>query len=274
MKTSFFSRILIVIVLCIVVQPAPYSVQAVANFVVNSTENDDDANPGDGVCATSKGVCTLRAAIVEANQTPAVPENITFNIPGTAQSIIRTLTVPLPAIHSASINGMNLHNNTRIILKAGKLISQCLELVGNNGGTIQNFQIQDCWGMGISIATDNQNLTIANNIIVGNGGNGINIGSGNSGSIIIRGNYLGLTEDGLTAYANYSGVAMHLGILDDIQVIIGGSNSLDRNFISGSESPGVLIMGGAASSLVTIQGNYIGTNAAGDGAVPNAKQGI
>ena len=40
-----------------------------ATFVVNSLGGDDDANPGDGFCATSTGACTLRAAISEANTT-------------------------------------------------------------------------------------------------------------------------------------------------------------------------------------------------------------
>ncbi len=38
--------------------------------VVDSTGADPDAAPGDGVCATSKGDCTLRAAIEEANAYP------------------------------------------------------------------------------------------------------------------------------------------------------------------------------------------------------------
>ncbi|MFI5366072.1 MAG: choice-of-anchor Q domain-containing protein [Candidatus Binatia bacterium] len=38
-----------------------------ASFTVNSTADAPDAIPGDGVCATSSGACTLRAAIEEAN---------------------------------------------------------------------------------------------------------------------------------------------------------------------------------------------------------------
>ncbi len=38
-----------------------------ATFVVNSTTDAVDATPGDGVCATAGAVCTLRAAITEAN---------------------------------------------------------------------------------------------------------------------------------------------------------------------------------------------------------------
>ncbi len=38
-----------------------------ATFTVNSSADVVDANPGDGVCATAGGACTLRAAIQEAN---------------------------------------------------------------------------------------------------------------------------------------------------------------------------------------------------------------
>lgn len=38
-----------------------------SSFRVNSTADDIDANPGDGVCATASGECTLRAAVLEAN---------------------------------------------------------------------------------------------------------------------------------------------------------------------------------------------------------------
>ncbi len=39
-------------------------------FNVNSTADKPDANPGDGVCVTARGACTLRAAIMEANANP------------------------------------------------------------------------------------------------------------------------------------------------------------------------------------------------------------
>ena len=40
---------------------------AAATFTVNSATDAVDATPGDGVCATAGSVCTLRAAIQEAN---------------------------------------------------------------------------------------------------------------------------------------------------------------------------------------------------------------
>ncbi len=44
-----------------------------ATFNVNSTLDAVDANPGDGVCETAvgNGVCTMRAAVMEANVTPS-----------------------------------------------------------------------------------------------------------------------------------------------------------------------------------------------------------
>jgi CSLREA domain-containing protein len=40
---------------------------AAAEFTVNATNDDVDASPGDGTCATAAGDCTLRAAIQETN---------------------------------------------------------------------------------------------------------------------------------------------------------------------------------------------------------------
>lgn len=48
-------------------------------FVVNSTADDSDISPGDGVCQTSASVCTLRAAIEEAN---GLAGEDTVEIPG------------------------------------------------------------------------------------------------------------------------------------------------------------------------------------------------
>jgi|GEM_PF-3162244 len=49
-----------------------------ATFTVNSTADQPDANPGNGVCASGTGACTLRAAIQEAN---ALPGADTINLP-------------------------------------------------------------------------------------------------------------------------------------------------------------------------------------------------
>ena len=53
-----------------------------ATFTVNSPFDAADANPGDGVCETApgNGVCTLRAAIEEAN-TLGAGNDATISLP-------------------------------------------------------------------------------------------------------------------------------------------------------------------------------------------------
>src|SRR5439155_10912015 len=67
-----------------------------ATFTVDCTMDDVDAAPGDGICATATGECTLRAAIQETNALPG-PDSITLpagtytlTIPGTGEDIAAT----------------------------------------------------------------------------------------------------------------------------------------------------------------------------------------
>jgi len=112
------------------------------------------------------------------------------------------------------------------------------------------------------------------NVISGNGfpsANSANLhagvdlfGTGNS----VEGNLIGLAFGGNSALANAeSGVWIH----NDSNVI-GGSDPAAGNIISGNLSSGILIQPSGSSSVqnVLIQGNYIGTNAAGSAAVGNA----
>jgi CSLREA domain-containing protein len=58
-----------------------------ARFIVNSTEDAVDATPGDGICATAHGKCTMRAAIQESNALPGADE---IFVPGA----VYRLTIP------------------------------------------------------------------------------------------------------------------------------------------------------------------------------------
>jgi CSLREA domain-containing protein len=48
----------------------PHGQALAVSFTVNSTADQPDANPGDGICRTASNTCTLRAAIMEANSSP------------------------------------------------------------------------------------------------------------------------------------------------------------------------------------------------------------
>jgi uncharacterized repeat protein (TIGR01451 family)/CSLREA domain-containing protein len=58
-----FTRLVVAIVGLL----ASVSLVEAATFTVDSTADASDATPGDGVCASAAGACTLRAAIQEAN---------------------------------------------------------------------------------------------------------------------------------------------------------------------------------------------------------------
>lgn len=42
----------------------------VADFLVNSFREGNDAQPGDGLCLTDSGQCTVRVAVQEGNALP------------------------------------------------------------------------------------------------------------------------------------------------------------------------------------------------------------
>ena len=66
-------------------------------LVVNSTGDGSDANPGDGFCATTNQLCTLRAALEEANAY-AGPVAVHFNLSGGGIHVISPKAGPLPYI--------------------------------------------------------------------------------------------------------------------------------------------------------------------------------
>jgi titin len=109
----------------------------------------------------------------------------------------------------------------------------------------------------------------ARNIISGNTNYGIEIFNTDATANLIQGNYIGPGVTGQSAVGNkYSGVY----VLSSGN-IIGGTASGAGNLISGNNPNGVFLVGPSASENL-VQGNYIGTSAAGTGAMANAVAGI
>lgn len=92
--------------------------------------------------------------------------------------------------------------------------------------------------------------------------------SGGANDWVIKGNYIGIAADGVTAMGNQAG-----GITVDYvdRLIIGGTETGASNIFSGNEDGG--IQPDAVTDLV-IQGNFIGTDYTGTVPVPNAYKGI
>ncbi len=108
------------------------------------------------------------------------------------------------------------------------------------------------------------------NVISGNS-YGIFISDAGTNSHLIQGNYIGLNAAGTAQIANNMGVWIASGART---TQIGGTdlNGYTRNVISGN-TYGIYISDAGTDSHL-IQGNYIGTDAAGTAAIPNSINGV
>ncbi|MDX1546046.1 MAG: T9SS type A sorting domain-containing protein [Rhodothermales bacterium] len=110
----------------------------------------------------------------------------------------------------------------------------------------------------------------ARNVVSGNTEEGIEItGTGTAGTAI-QGNYIGTTVSGTAPLPNTVGVRLSGGATN---ATLGGTAAAVRNVISGNTTYGVRITGGGTGGH-TVRGNYIGTNAAGTGALGNGQHGV
>ena len=108
----------------------------------------------------------------------------------------------------------------------------------------------------------------ARNVISGNS-EGVGLGYPEATGNFVQGNFIGTNPAGNAALPNLTGVSIALGATSNM---IGGATAAARNVISGNTNLGIEIR--AASNSNTIAGNYIGTDATGAAALPNALDGI
>ena len=102
----------------------------------------------------------------------------------------------------------------------------------------------------------------AGNLISGHE-SGIYVDGPNANQVTIQGNRIGTNADGDSAIANENGILIE----DSSGVLVGGSQPGAGNLISGNTVRGIQVSYGSNN---TIEGNFIGTNADGDAALPNA----
>ena len=307
-------------------------------FVVNTTaDNLNNASPTPG---------SLRAAIRDANVNPGA-DAIEFNIPGAGPHIINvgaglpditdtvtidgytqpgaspnTLAVGNDAVLKIEIKDQTLSQGTGLVIAANDCLVQGLVIHGFNiaidiegdrtvAGASRNvvrgnfigtniagtavstdysFSVAGNLGGGVLInsggfkpdgsrGTANNNIVggtapAARNVISGNGSFGVQI-SQNIGAATgnqVQGNYIGTNAAGTAALGGGSGI-----FLSSSGNTIGGTDAGARNVISGNNynsltSNGISICCNAKNNLV--QGNFIGTDATGTVAVPNAVNGV
>ncbi len=108
------------------------------------------------------------------------------------------------------------------------------------------------------------------NVIAGNGRDGVEIGGNVATGNRIQGNFIGTDVNGTTALPNTNN---GVRIFDAPQNFIGGATPQEQNVISGNDTNGVLIDGANAMNN-QVQGNFIGTDRSGTGALGNRAVGV
>lgn len=167
-----------------------------SSFTVNDNGDASDATPGDKVCATAGAVCTLRAAIEEAN---ALTSCGTITIDATGISGAISLGTALDSIgHNVNINGPGA--NLLTVQRGGASGFRIFTINPNMTVSISGLTISNgSAAIGGGIYNNRGALTISNSTISGNtassAGGGIHnggIGAGNAALMItnstIRGN--------------------------------------------------------------------------------------
>ena len=83
---------------------------------------------------------------------------------------------------------------------------------------------------------------------------------------VVQGNYIGVNAAGTAALPNDTGIVLFNNAPNNT---IGGSTAAHKNVVSGNRNIGISI---ESSNSNVVQGNFIGTNAAGDAAINNVSQ--
>jgi CSLREA domain-containing protein len=276
--------------------------RAATAFTVNSTGDGADSNTSDNVCDDGTGHCTLRAAIQQANAT-AGADTINFQIGSGAQTITPATDLPIitdtvvidgttqPGFSGSpliEINGTNAHNRAGLTIQTSDSTIRGLVLNRFNTGAINlasggnnhvegNYVGTDVTGMqpmgggGVGVGSSGNvigGLTAASrNVISGTSGTGVGLGGASATGNVIEGNYIGLNASGTSAIPNNT---QGVSIGGAVGNTIGGTTPGAGNVISGNGMCGIEVTG----QMTTIQGNLIGTNAAGTAAVRNGDCGI
>src|SRR6266446_835781 len=202
------------------------AVEPIALAATFTVNTADDHN--DGLCNAAD--CTLREAISAAN----AGDTISFNIPGAG-------------VHTINATG-------------GFSITKPVTIDGSTQPGFGGAPLIEVNGAGAGAGVNGLSVNAPNVIIKGlilNRFSGYGINFDSFGNSSVQGCYIGTNPAGTAANANVAG-----GIrINAPNITIGGITGGAGNVISGNKGSGIDVVSGGA----TILGNFIGTNATGNG---------
>jgi CSLREA domain-containing protein len=219
-----------------------------ADFVVDTTSDLADEAPGDGSCQDAEGNCSLRAAIMEANEL-AGSDTIQFAI-GEAGSVAEIdLQFPLPVVDTPMLidgrtQGGAGYEGAPLVVLDGRRVG-----AGANGLVLRGVQVEAVGLIVVEFAGDGVVLEAAT----------------------LRGSYIGVDSDGVTPRGNRgNGVSASSG------ATVGGTDGSvapctgDCVLIGGNQRSGISL----GTAGVRVYNSHIGVGLDGITDVGNQRHGI
>jgi CSLREA domain-containing protein len=257
-------------------------VAASTTFIVNDIGDADDASPGNGVCATATGVCTLRAAIREANALPGT-DDINFSVTGTipfgsgggTYEINDDLSIQP---HTGQARNLTIQSIGARVFRVNAGVTLLLTNMtitngGSGGATLFSFGGGAIWNdRGRVFANNvtfsaNYSCTPVPTCLAGRGHGGA---IANSGYLEV---YNSTFVNNVAPAARWGGAIYNFGGVDDTTGIIynGSAVIVNSTFVgnsSGGHGGGIANAGGALTVInSTIAGNHADTGGGLDNAV-------
>lgn len=248
--------------------------------------------PNNLIGGTTSGAGNLIASEVSISGSDANNNKVQGNYIGIDLTGTRTFTDTF-----ASLSIREASNNTiggtsaaarNIIGQGGVRISSSSQENATANNVVQgNYIGTNATGMAKLINYSGSGITIekaddntiggtepgSGNLIAGYTEYGVLISDNDSSGNRIQGNLIGTDVSGT---ADLTDGSTGVRIRGAASTIVGGTTPQARNIISGNSNAGVLISGDSSGESIDniIQGNYIGTNAAGSAPIPNGFAGV
>jgi CSLREA domain-containing protein len=252
--------------------PTPTATPAMT-FTVTSTA-DTDGN----VCGAG---CTLRQAVNASNANPppmGTTNLIAFNIPSSdpgCDPTTNVCTITLTDCLGRSsgfcfglsqpviIDGYTQPGASANTLAIGDNAVVLIKIIGDPSS---DQVIRLCSGPTCGLPGDSSGSTVKGLCLAGNPNNPlVFVGSNND---VVAGNFIGVETDGATVISNGTPVQVSNNTSGSI---IGGTSPSARNVIASNGGFALILNDG---SNTAVQGNYVGTNAAGTAAIGSLPTGI
>ena len=233
-------------------------------FTVTSGGDEPDAAPGDGVCASYVGACTLRGAITEANQQPG-PDSIAFSIAGIGiQTILLGSSLPplSDGTGGTTIDGYTQPGST----------PNSLEFASNASIRIAVRSASETVGWSALTITSGHNVIWG--LSLHHNWRSLSLLGPNAAYNTLVGNFIGTNPEGSYRSVGWNhangGIYLNGGAHHNE---IGRPGVADRNVISGNPASGVYYVG-QNTSFNSTRNNIIGLTPSGLARLNNRLEGV